>query len=475
MNTLILPVLIPLLAAPLIVLIGGRERAWFTAVLASIAGLIATLHACSLGDASTELGGWAPPVGINYALDAANRPILLLVSLAGLAGILLGRPQQLAWLNGAKLSLFYALYCLCIAGLAGITGTADAFNVFVFLEISSLSTYALVSSGPHRRALRAAFQYLVLGTLGGSFVLLGVGLLYMATGSLNMADIAARLPDSPISSAIQVGAVFLLLGFMLKSALFPLHQWLPGVYSQAPDAVATLLAASGTKVSLYALCRFAFGVLGVGWLAANHVDQILLILGAAAMLFGSLAAIRQTGLKHLLAWSSVAQIGYIVIGISLLSKDGLAAAWLFLLFHALIKGSLFVAASGLKDDSLQALIGLGSHDPWRAGCLTICALALLGVPLTVGFVGKWMLIQAAWQAGVVFAVLIIAISSLLAVVYVARIILPLWQSAETSNQNASLIGSSRLVLLAGTSACVLLGIWPGGVLEICRQAAEAFL
>lgn len=476
MNSLVLPILIPLLAAPLIVLVGGQQRAWLLSLASVGAAFVATLYSFVLGDGQTMLGGWQPPVGINLLLDGANRPILLLIMSAGLISLLMASPAQLHWMKPPRLALFYALYCLCLCGLAGITATADAFNVFVFLEISSLSTYALVASGQDRRALRAAFQYLVLGTLGGSFVLLGVGLLYMATGSLNMADIAARLEGSPLPGAIMVGAAFLLLGFALKSALFPLHQWLPGVYRQSPDAVATMLAASGTKVSVYALTRFGFGVLGVSWLAAHHVDKILLILASGAMIFGSLAAIQQSRLKALLAWSSIAQIGYIVMAISLLDGDGLKAAWLFMLVHALVKGSLFIGAAGLSDDRFEALAGLGARDPLRAACLTLSALALLGVPLTAGFVGKWVLIQAVWQAGVVFGVVIIALSSLLAVVYVARIVLPLWQNVEAPQQApGDRAWNLRLPLCLSSAACVLFGLWPAPLLSLAEQAAGALL
>lgn len=474
MNSLVLPALIPLLAAPLIVLLGGRQRAWIAAMIAIAAALLSVLHTFTLGDGHNALGGWEAPVGITYAIDAANRPILLLIMLAGALGLLCAAPDRLAWLETPRPAIFYALYCLCVSGLAGIASTGDAFNVFVFLEISSLATYALVASGPGRKALRAAFQYLVLGTLGGSFVLLGVGFLYMATGSLNMADIAARIPGSPLPNAVLVGGAFLLLGFMLKSALFPLHQWLPGAYSRSPNAVAVLLAGSGTKVSLYALSRIMFGVFGVSWLVTHHVDKILLILACAAMLFGSLGAIQQSRLKALLAWSSIAQIGYIVLGISTLSEAGLTAAWVFMLFHALIKGGLFVCASGLPSDRIHNLVGLGRRDPWRAACMTLLALALLGVPLTAGFVSKWLMLQAAWDAGALLGVMVFALSSLLAVAYVARIVLPIWQISDDTQKLETPL-TMRMGMLITTAAALVFGVWPGPVIELCQRAAEALL
>lgn len=474
MNSLVLPALIPLLTAPLLVLIGGRHRAWLMAFISLGAALLSVVHLFSLGDSQNALGGWAAPVGITYVIDAANRPILLLIMLAGLLGLLCAPPERLAWLESPRPAIFYALYCLCVSGLAGIASTGDAFNVFVFLEISSLATYALVAAGPGRKALRAAFQYLVLGTLGGSFVLLGVGMLYMATGSLNMADIAALIPASPLPNAVLVGGAFVLLGFMLKSALFPLHQWLPGAYSRSPNAVAVLLAGSGTKVSLYALSRIMFGVFGVSWLVAHQVDKILLILACAAMLFGSLGAIQQTRLKALLAWSSIAQIGYIVLGISTLSEAGLRAAWVFMLFHAVIKGGLFVCASGLPSDRLENLPGLAQRDPLRAACMTLLALALLGVPLTAGFVSKWLMLQAAWDSGALLGVIVFAVSSLLAVAYVARIVLPIWQHSDNT-QPIITPPTIRLAMLLTTAAALIFGVWPGPVIELCQRAAEALL
>ncbi len=473
MNALVLPILIPLLAAPSIALVGGRIAAWLIALLAMTGGLAATLYCFSLGDGSSALGGWQGPLGISLELDGANRPILLLIMSAALISLLCLPPKALPQLGPPRTALFYALFCLCVCGLAGIAATGDAFNVFVFLEISSLSTYALVAAGPRRGALRAAFQYLMLGTLGGSFVLLGVGLLYMATGSLNMADIAARLAGSPLPQAVLAGAAFLLLGFALKSALFPLHQWLPGVYAEAPGAVSAFLAASGTKVSIYALTRFGFGVLGAGWLGAHHVDALLMILACAGMLFGSLAAIQQQRLSLLLAWSSVAQVGYIVLGLALLSPAGVTAAWLYLMIHAIAKGGLFIACAALVDDRIESLRGLGRRDPLTAVCLSLGAASLLGVPLTAGFVGKWILIQAAWADGAILGIVALAISSLLAVLYTGRIVLPIWQAPTQEQAPALPAAHLRLPMLLVAAASLLFGLWPQPLLQLSLGAAQA--
>ena len=214
--------------------------------------------------------------------------------------------------------LVYTGWLLCLTGLLGITITGDVFNVFVFLEIASLSSYLLVSLGPDRRALTAAFQYLVMGTIGATFILIGVGLLYMMTGTLNMADLAQRIPNVAQTTTVRAGFAFLVLGISLKAAVFPLHYWLPNAYTFAPSAVTAFLAGSATKVSIYLLLRFFFDIFSESFsLRVMRLDLVLLILGVIAIFSMSLVAIYQHNVKRMLAYSSVAQVGYMVIGISL--------------------------------------------------------------------------------------------------------------------------------------------------------------
>ncbi len=242
------------------------------------------------------------------------------------------------------IGLFYTCFLLCLAGLLGIVVTGDAFNLFVFLEISSLSSYVLISLGCSRRALTAAFQYLVMGTIGATFILIGVGLLYMITGTLNMADISQRLPEVADTRTIRVAFAFVTVGVSIKLALFPLHLWLPNAYTFAPSVVSAFFAATATKVGVYVLLRLFFTVFGIGFsFAAMHVGEILMLLAAAAMLVASLVAIFQNNVKRMLAYSSVAQIGYIILGISLATSDGVAAGMIQLFNHALIKCALFLS------------------------------------------------------------------------------------------------------------------------------------
>ena len=247
--------------------------------------------------------------------------------------------------------------------------TGDAFNLFVFLEISSLSSYVLIAFGKDRRALTASYQYLVMGTIGATFVLIGVGLLYMMTGTLNMADLGDRLPAVMATRTARTALAFLVVGISLKLALFPLHLWLPNAYAFAPSAVTAFLAATATKDAVYVLLRFLFMVFGVTFaFETMPLGIILAVLGAAAILSTSAVAIFQDDIKRMLAYSSVAQIGYMILGLSMATVAGLTASVLHLFNHALMKGGLFLArgcvAYRLGSVRLGALAGAGYRMPW---------------------------------------------------------------------------------------------------------------
>lgn len=426
----ILQVILPLVAAPSCLIIRHARFAWGFAVGVSAAAFVVSLlllqQVLTNGTISYTLGGWDAPWGIEYRIDVLNAWVLAIVS--GISFLVLAgsRESVRAEIGEARQTMFYTLYLLCFAGLLGIVATGDAFNVFVFLEISSLATYAMIALGRDRRALWSAFQYLVLGTIGATFILIGIGFLYMMTGTLNMLDLGARLPALSESTTVLAALVFILVGVCLKLALFPLHAWLPGAYSQAPSVVTAFLAATATKVALYLLLRFTFTVFGLDLsLAALPLQITLVVFGLAGVLFGSLVAIYQTDIKRMLAYSSVAQMGYLVTAVALGSALGLQAALLHLFNHALMKAALFLALAGVAlhfGTSLAAVRGLGRSMPWTSAALVIAGLSLVGMPLTAGFISKWYLVSAAFEAGLWWVAGIVVIGSLLAAVYVWRII-----------------------------------------------------
>ncbi|MGB1581351.1 MAG: monovalent cation/H+ antiporter subunit D family protein [Nevskiales bacterium] len=483
--------LVPLLAAPLCVLLGRPASSWLLACVAAwasfVIALLLTSQVMQAGPVSYAMGGWAAPVGIEYQIDALSAFLLLIIS--GSAAVVLpwARQSIAAEIPADRIHLFYALMLLTITGMLGIVSTGDAFNVFVFLEIASLSGYALVAMGTQQRALMAAFQYLIMGTIGGTFILIAIGLLYSMTGTLNMADLAVRLPAVADTRPVQAALAFLVIGASLKLALFPLHLWLPNAYATAPSAVSALLAGTSTKVAAYVLIRFLYTVFGGEWsLAGFPLDTALITLAILAMLTGSAVAVLQTDIKRLLAWSSLAQIGYIVLGLALLSNDGLAASILHLLNHAVIKTALFlcvgVVALRCGGVSLTHFAGLGRRLPLTMAALLVAGLGLIGVPGTAGFVSKWALLQALLAGEHWYAAIAMLLSSLLAVAYVWRLVEVIYFKAAGNQADAS--ASTQIVKVpGGMLACILLlvalsvalGLQGGPVLEYCRAAATALI
>ena len=376
---------------------------------------------------------------------------------------------------------FYATYLLCLTGLLGMIVTGDAFNVFVFLEISSLSSYALISIGRDRRALTAAYQYLIMGTIGATFILIGIGFLYVMTGTLNMADLAARLPAVADTRTVHAAFAFLTIGISLKLALFPLHLWLPNAYAYAPSAVTAFLAATATKVAIYVLLRFFFTIFGAQFsFGTMRLDAILLPLALAGIFSASVVAIFQTNVKRMLAYSSVAQIGYMILGISLVSVTGLTAAISHLFNHALMKGTLFMALGCVSfrigGISLDRMAGVGRTMPWTMGAFVVGGLSLIGVPLTAGFVSKWYLILGALERGWWPVALLVLLTSLLAVVYIWRVVeVAYFQPAPKGRAT----GEAPLTLLAPTWTLALANLYFGLDTSlnvgVARRAAETLL
>jgi multicomponent Na+:H+ antiporter subunit D len=430
-NLPALQVIIPLLAAPLALMLRRGNYAWALVQLVCFLSLVIsyTLLQTVLSDGpiSYEMGGWAPPWGIEYYVDSLNAFVLLIVSAISTVVAIAARLSVAAEIREEQQPLFYTAYLLCLAGLLGITITGDAFNVFVFLEISSLSTYILVSLGRDRRALRAAYQYLIMGTIGATFILIGVGLLYMSTGTLNMLDLAARLDPLSESRTVQTAFAFLAVGISLKLALFPLHLWLPNAYAFAPSIASAFLAATATKVAVYVMLRFFFTIFGLEFsYFVMPLGIVLMVMAIMAIFAGSLVAVYQQNVKRLFAYSSVAQIGYMILGISFATQTGLTAAILHLFNHAMMKGSLFLALGALfyrtGSVNIDDFRGLGKTMPWTMMAIVIGGLSLIGVPLTVGFVSKWYLVLAALEQGLWPVAMLVLAGSLLAVMYVWKLV-----------------------------------------------------
>jgi len=485
-----LQVVVPMLVAPLVVLLHPRGLAWAAATVASAGSfLLAVQMAAGVLAGQVyryAMGGWPAPYGIALEVDEFSAMLLLVLTGASTLALAAGRASLERQIEQHRQPLFFSAWLLALAGMAGILVSADAFNIFVFMEISSLASYVLVAGGPDRRALPAVFKYLVMGTVGATFYLIGVGLIYMMTGTLNLTDMELRIHEVADQRPILVAAGFITIGLALKAALFPLHVWLPNAYTYAPHAVSAFLAACATKVSLYVLLRLDF-VVFQGNLIGHDAQfaAFLMPLAVLAILVGSAVALFEANIKRLLAYSSVAQIGYIVLGASMVSVAGLSAGLLHMFNHALSKGALFLAVMCLSTRfeslNLQDLAGAARRMPWTLAALVMAGLSLIGVPGTAGFVSKWYLITAALERGPSGWVLVtvIVLGSLMAVAYVWRIVEAAWFSHPPAVERSGTPGEAPVTMLALTWIAALSNVWFGlstqVPLELATTAATILL
>lgn len=429
----VLIVIVPLIVSFVIFCIGW----WFQrlSIVLSLAALCFCLVSSVIlfaslahqGDLHYHVGGWMPPWGIEFRIDHLTALMLMLISFLGFATAVYAQKTVEKDLPD-RVFLFWSLYLLLITGLFGIIVTGDLFNLFVLLEVASLSSYALVAVGD-KKATVAGFRYLIIGTVGTCFYLLGVGYLYIATGTLNMGELAQLLPALYASKTVITSFVFIFIGFAIKIALFPLHTWQPDAYTHAPSAVSVIISTAGAKTFAYALIRLIFSVYTINFIkTVLPVFYVICWLAAMAIIAGSIYAIVQDNLKRMLAYSSIANVGYIVLGVGLAASTslGLTPAIMHLFNHALIKGPMFMVACGfiyrLNLWNISEFAGLSRKMPYSALVLITASLAMIGLPPGGGFISKWYLILAAIDAGQYLFVAVIGISTLLMLVYFWRII-----------------------------------------------------
>jgi multicomponent Na+:H+ antiporter subunit D len=464
-----LQVVFPLVAAPLIVLVRSRRFAWLATTVVSYLCLVFSVQlawrVAREGPISYAIGSWPPPWGIEYRVDSLSSYVLVAVSLTASFVAPYAQRSIAAELTRDRQYLMYSMYCLALAGLLGIAITGDAFNLFVFLEISSLASYVLIALGPRRQALLAAYQYMLLGTVGATFYVIGVGLLYLMTGTLNLADMAARLGAVDDVRPVLAALAFITVGIGLKLALFPLHQWLPNAYSYAPSMATAFLAATATKVSVYVLLRYYFSVFDPAPIFQRlPTREVFVALSVAAMITASLVAVFEQDVKRLFAYSSVAQIGYITLGIGVENQASLTGSIVHLLNHGVTKGAIFLLLGGVAlraakfELRLESLQGLARRMPLTAFGLVIAGLSLIGIPGTAGFITKWYLVVGALERGWWWVVGVILASSLIAVAYVWRVVeaaylrMPATPQTRTEAPPAMLAAGLAMVVL-----CVYFG------------------
>ncbi|WP_209484746.1 proton-conducting transporter transmembrane domain-containing protein [Halorubrum alkaliphilum] len=438
MIELLLPlaVVVPIVAATLPLALGLRydDVGWSVAAVTSvglvgIAGAVAA-EVYTAGRFAHELGGYQPPVGIELVADELSAAVLVLIAVVAAATLAFSR------VAGPRGNAFYSGYLLLTGGLSGVVLTGDLFNLFVFLEIVGLTTYALIAADRSGASAYASLKYLMLGTVGASLYLVGVGYVFLATGSLNMLDLQTQIVEqaSYTDPLIQAGFAFIVAGFALKIALFPVHTWQPDAYQRAPDSVTVFVAALVSTAGAYALIRVTYTVFTVDFLLANDaITTVLLVVTGVSILAGSVLAAMQSDLKRMFAYSSVAQFGMIAAAVALANEWALLGGIVHLLGHGLLKFGLFLAAGllalGYGARRVEDLASLARRAPYTAGSLAVLGLALVGIPPSIGFLGKWYIAFGAVQesgagggaVGIGIAA-VIFISTLFTLAYVARLI-----------------------------------------------------
>ena len=458
----VLPVLLPVTMLFAALIAAGVGAVWphaarWVAVAATAATTVVSGVALSRvlgGEVLTAtLGGWAAPVGIGYRFDTLSGFIATLVAFMGLLVVLY--PPRIGFGTAGERGVpVHALVLLVLTGLLGVTMSADLFNLFVFLEIYSIAAYALIALGGPLAAV-AAFRYLIIGTIGSSLYLLGVGFTYFTTGTLSMAGAGQVLGEIGDSPTLVAAIVLIVVGLATKMALFPLHVWLPDAHSHAPPAAAALLASVQVKVAAYALIRIVFDVTPDAFLDRVPLLPILTWAGIGGVLFGSFLAIRQSDFKRMLAFSTVAQLGYIGIGIGLDNPVALVGALLLVLNHAFMKGTMFFvagsvyAATGRK--AIAQFAGLGRRMPWTMVGFTIAAVSMVGLPPTAGFFSKFYLVLGAADAaegGTAWAwvvAAVVVVSSILTLTYFLPVLEAVWFKPDPEGVDAPKVESGPLV------------------------------
>ena len=486
-NLPILVVLTPLMMSLIVVLISNNFLSWlltlFTTLITFIFSLLLYQEVFLHTAISYALGNWVPPLGIEYLIDKVSIIPIIIIALISFLATFFASKIMPAEINNSSISKVYSLWLLAIAGLIGLVTTGDAFNLFVFLEISSLASVALVAMGGQKdkQALVAAYNYLILGAIGATFYVIGVGLLYGITGTLNLADLSDRIAEISDNKALIAGFGFMVIGIMVKAAVFPLHIWLPRAYAYAPSAVSVLLAATATKASLYILARILFSVFDISDnLVTYTLEYIILPLSILAMFAGTIMAIYEKDIKRLLAHSSIAQIGYITLAFAIGTKASVAAGFIHLFNHALIKGALFMAITSMgfyinKRITINNLSGLGRAMPITFVCFVICSLSLAGIPLTAGFISKLYIIKASISADGIWIAFLILASSALSVVYLWKMIEALWFHESPKVLNIKEKPEIYIALLMITFLNIYFGLDASMVVNSSFEAANQLL
>ena len=474
--------LLPLFAAISMPVVCLKHRHWsksisLTILAAMVLVSILNLHnVVNHGEVRYAFSGWTAPLGIEWVADGLASVILVLLSVLGLLGVVFTGPTSPKALGG-RIVNYYTLILLFFSALTGIVFAADFFNIFVFLEVAAISSYALIGVAGGR-ALFAAFRYLILGTIGASIYLLGVSYLYAVTGTLNMADMADKLPFLLGSKALVGGLLFIFIGLGIKMALVPFHSWMPEAYAYAPDSVSPIMASLLTKIVLLAWVRIIYWVLNASIAIFDiPILQLVAVLGALAAVIGASLALAQRDIKMMFAYGGVSHIGIILIGIGQGNQTGFVGGIFYLLNDAVMQAALFFLAGvafchyGVR--TIDDLGRVGKQAPWLTGSLIVVGLGMIGLPPTGGFFGKWNIILGALEADNYVSVAAVLLSTLLTLAYFVKLFEGIFRQTSTGLdlQFGEFPLSFKMTLGVTSAAIMLLGLFSSPIVQLLLNHA----
>lgn len=470
---------------PFVSLLSKRSGQWLAAAFTAVSLVFSIVLLCRIverGEAVYWFGGWIPPYGIEFSVDSLSAVILVLICTIGFLTMLYGIPfmQEESRQTNAG---YYAVLSLLVCGLLGNTATSDVFNLYVFLEITSLAGYVLIAMGGSRGVI-SSFRYLLLGTIGASFYLLGVAFIYGETGTLNMTDMSGLVGPVLSSGTTMLAMLFIILGFGMKMALFPLHGWQPEAHTNAHAGADPIIAGLMVKIPAYVLIRFFYYVFDANGHHVESMAHLIAIMAGTGIIYGSVKAIVQKDIRRMLAYSSLGMMGYIAMGIALGNYYGLIGAVLHIVNHSVMKSALFFGSGALKYRyglvELDRLGQLYRKMPKTMTVMVLCALSMIGIPPTAGFFSKWYLALGAIDRGWYVFVAVLIISSLLNAVYFFRFFEKLFMEPESEKTEKHVVPKGELpwqlllpllvcgilVLLLGLCNPFLVDILSSTILEV---------
>jgi multicomponent Na+:H+ antiporter subunit D len=474
----ILPILLPLTGSAVALLLRRRRRlqaAW--SLVAMLGGLTTSTwllaHIWSSGQPVVfQSGGWLAPFGISVVGDLLSAMMVVMSQVVLSLGIVyaLGSGD-----NVVRYPAFYTVFLTLAAGLTGAMLAGDLFNLFVFAELLVFSGTILTAASDDRLGAEAAFKYFYMSLLASAFLLLAIGSLYVSYGTLSMAGLAMRIVIDPGAPLLPLAIALLLATFMIKSAVTPFHFWQPDFHTASPTAVSAMLSSVVVKLGVYGFLRMTT-LLFVGQSAP--VRSLLLILGLAGILYGGLGAIGTHNAKRMLAYSTLAQVGFILVAIGWGSHQAIAAALVFAVNHSLIKAALLMLAGAvasrapIKTAAFDVVTGLGRNMPLAGVLFFVGGLALMGIPPTNGFVSKMMLFSSGIEAGQSATLAAVGLVSVLTLVYVVRAFQRIWWQLPAEGVKAKPGGDRLLAPALLIVAVLLLGFWPEPLVRLAEATAS---